>query len=319
MVHELSFVNESSMEDSFIYRSFNASNGLIDKIVKYIKTSVKLDRTYFEEQYFQMKKTNITPLTSKVIDAFDNGSIEILFSKETKVGVSIPFIVRKDGNNVVATIFISSFATIDKNDDLNIPVKQLYALMECAYIALQMQTQPMKIQRNVALMKLCTEAYTQMIIRILNKDYSLVMDNILYDKTVYAVSRFFIERIWEYPNKGLIDSYSSSGLQYIEELDLSLTKTSYDSADIKDINDLMNFIKTLSPRMKDLSIRYFIERFINTYHASAIMCLDYLPYVFFVIVNIMISSFLISQSALGDVIKNIKGMNKFYIELSKLI
>lgn len=318
MSHD-SYVKESSIEDSFIYKSFNESNGLIDRIVKYIKTSVKLDNTYFEEQYYQMKKTNITPLSSKVISAFDDGLIEILYSKETKVGVSVPFIIRRNGNNVVATIFISSFATIDKNDDLSIPVKQLYALMECAYIALQIQTQPMKIQRNVAIMKLCTEAYTQMIVRILNKEYSLVMDNVLYDKTVYTIRRFFIERIWQYPNKGLIESYSSLGLEYIEDLDLSMTKESYDSASIQNIDNLMGFIRTLSPRMKELNIRYFIERFINTYHASAIMCLDYLPYVFFIIVNILISSFIISQSALNDVIKNIKGMNKFYIELSKLI
>ena len=76
------YMNESSIEDSFIYKSFNASNGLIEKIVKYIKTSVKLDKTYFEEQYFQMKKTNITPLAPKVIEALDNGSIEILYSKD---------------------------------------------------------------------------------------------------------------------------------------------------------------------------------------------------------------------------------------------
>ncbi len=58
---------ESSMEDSFIYKSFNSSNSLIEKLVKYIKTGVKLDSSYFEEQYFQIKKVAISPLSSKVV------------------------------------------------------------------------------------------------------------------------------------------------------------------------------------------------------------------------------------------------------------
>lgn len=314
------YIKEASIEDSFIYKSFNASNGLIEKIVKYIKTSAALDKTYIEEQYNQIKKSVISPISSRVLEAYDNGQIELLYSKETKMGLSIPFIIRKNSSGkIVATIFIASFGSLGKDDNLNIPVKQLYALMESAYVALQMQVNPMKIQRNVALMKLCANVYVQMIVRILNKEYALILDNVLYDKVVYSVTRFFIEKIWQYPNQGLVESYASSDLKFIEQLDLSLTKTAYDGCEIKDINDLMSFIKSLSPRMKELNTRYFIEKFVNTYHNSSILSIDYLPYIFFVIINILLGSFLISQAALNDIIKNIKGMNKFYVELSKLI
>lgn len=313
-------MNESTIEDSFIYKSFNASNGLIEKIVKYIKTGVALDSTYIDEQYSQMKKISLSPLTQKVVESYDKGEIELLFSRETKIGTSIPFIVRKSSNGkIVATIFIATFANIDKNDNLNIPVKQLYALMESAYVALQMQINPMKVQRNIGIMKVCLSVYNQMFLRILNKEYALSLDKVLYDKVSYCINRFFLERIWEYPNKDLIESYSSVELKFIESLDLDLLKTGYTDSDIKDINDLLMFIKTLSPRMNDLNTRYFIERFVNTFHGSSIMSLDYLPYVFFVIINVILGSFLISQTALNDIVKNTKGVNKFYIELSKTI
>ena len=314
-----SFVYEASMEDSFIYKTLNSSSGLIEKIVKYIKTSVALDKTYWEEQYSQIGKGIISPLCGRVLEAYDNGLIELLYSRETKVGTAIPFIVRKKDNKIVASIFISTFSTIDKSDNLTIPVKQIYALMQCAYVALQMQINPMKIQRNVALMKLCSTVYVQMIMRILNKEYSLILDNTLYEKVQYCVARFFIERIWEYPNKNLVDAYASNDLKYIDNIDLDMLKTGYENFGITDINKLIEYIKTLSPRMSELNIRYFIERFVNTYHSSALISLDYLPYVFFVIINILLGSFLISQAALNDLIKNIRGMNKFYIELSKLV
>lgn len=314
------FYMEASIEDSYIYKSFNASNSLIQKIVKYIKTSVALDKSYFEEQYMQMKRTSISPLSRKVIDAFDAGKIELLYSRETKIGTSIPFIIRKNENGqVVATIFISTFSVLDKNDNLTIPVKQIYALMESAYVALQLQLYPTNIQRNATLMKLCASTYVEMIMRILNKDYALSLDKPLYDKVTYSLKRFFLTNIWNYPNKDLIEAYASSDLKFIEELDLSLTQQAYGDAQINDINDLMNFIKTLSPRMKELNTRYFIERFVNTYHGSSILSIDYLPYVFFVVINILLGSFLISQAALNDIIKNINGMQKFYPELSKII
>lgn len=314
------YLKESTMEDSFIYKSFNASNGVVEKLVKYLKTAVSLDSSFIEEQYMQMKKLSISPLSQKVVEAYDNGDIELLYSREVKIGTSMPFIIRRNGNGkVVATIFIATFGVVDKDNNMNIPVKQLYALMESAYVALEMQKNPTKIQRNVGLMRICASVYTAMFMRILNKQYALTTDRALHDKATYAITRFFLERVWEYPNTGLIESYATADLKYIEQLDLDLTKQGYDSAQVKDLNDLILFVKTLSPRMGDLNTRYFIEQYVNTYHGASIMAMDYLPYVFFVIINVILSSFLISQTALNDLIKNIKGINKFYPELSKMI
>lgn len=312
-------IRESTMEDSFIYKSFNASNGVVEKLVKYLKTAAPLDSSFIEEQYMQMKKVSISPLAPKVIAAYDAGDIELLYSRAVKIGTSMPFIIRRNGNKVVATIFIATFGVIDKENNLSIPVKQLYALMESAYVALQMQKNPTQIQRNVGLMRICASVYTEMFLRILNKMYALTTDRVLHDKASYAITRFFLEKVWEYPNTGLVESYASADLKYIESLDLDLTKNGYTEAQINDLNDLLLFVKTLSPRMTDLNTRFFIEQYVNTYHGASIMAMDYLPYVFFVIINVLLSSFLISQIALNDLIKNVKGINKFYSELSKTI
>ena len=310
---------ERTMEDSFVYRTFNQANGLVEKIVKYIKTSVVLDSGYIGEQYSQMKKLPISPLSSRVIEAYDNGKVELLYSREVKIGTSLPFIVRRNGDSVVATIFIASFGKMDKDNQFVIPVKQLYALMESAYIALSMQLDPTKIQRNVSLMRMCENVYTAMFMRILNKNYSLTTDKVLHDKASYVINRFFLEKIWEYPNTGLVDSYASADLQYIDDLELGRMKQGYENAQISDLDQMLNYVKTISPRMTDLNVRFFIEQFVNTYHGGSIMAMDYLPYLFFVITNVILSSFLVSQGSLNDLVKNVKGINKFYQELSKTI
>jgi hypothetical protein len=71
--------------------------------------------------------------------------------------------------------------------------------------------------------------------------------------------------------------------------------------------------------MQSLTVRYFVERFLNTYGGSSILAIDYLPYVFFMIQNTLAGGFLVSQTTLSDIVKNTKDIRKFYPELSKSV
>lgn len=315
------YVCENTMEDSLVYKTFNQANGVVDKIVKYLSSGVPLDKSYIEDQYAIIRRgAGISPLSQKVLEAFNNGDIEIIWNNTEKVGVAMPFIVRrKSDGKVVSTIFINAFATIKDDSILVIPAKQLYGLMEGAYIALKLQTDPVKVMKNAELMMTTASVYTEMMARILNKEYALTLDKVLYDKVCYCIKRFYLECVWEYPNTGLVSNYASSDLKYIQQFDLDALDVTYSKMEIKTIANLLEFVKSLSPRMSDLNLRYYIERFIKTYHGSSILSIDYLPYVFFVITNVVMSTFLVSQTALNDIIKNTKNINRFYSELARVM
>ena len=125
------YVCENTMEDSLVYKTFNQANGVVDKIVKYLSSGVPLDKSYIEDQYAIIRRgAGISPLSQKVLEAFNNGDIEIIWNNTGKVGVAMPFIVRrKSDGKVVSTIFINAFATIKDDSILVIPAKQLYGLM----------------------------------------------------------------------------------------------------------------------------------------------------------------------------------------------
>ena len=315
------YVCENTMEDSLVYKTFNQANGVVDKIVKYLSSGVPLDKSYIEDQYAIIRRgAGISPLSQKVLEAFNNGDIEIIWNNTEKVGVAMPFIVRrKSDGKVVSTIFINAFATIKDDSILVIPAKQLYGLMEGAYIALKLQTDPVKVMKNAELMMTTASVYTEMMARILNKEYALTLDKVLYDKVYYCIKRFYLECVWEYPNTGLVSNYASSDLKYIQQFDLDALDATYSKMEIKTIANLLEFVKSLSPRMSDLNLRYYIERFIKTYHGASILSIDYLPYVFFVITNVVMSTFLVSQTALNDIIKNTKNINRFYSELARVM
>ena len=317
---EIEYFQEASMEDSFIYKTFNNSNDVLSKIIKVLKVGIKIDKSAIEEQYYQMKRSYISPLTQNVITAYDNGTVEIIYCKEEKVPTSIPFIIRKNtAGDIVATIFISSYASLsDDKKQLNIPMKNLYCIMESAFIALCIQAHPEKMKRDILLQHVMLDIYNQMMLRIMNRDFALSLDQELYNSVSFCFSRFFLDRMWDVSNKHTLYNYATANMKAANHTILETLDHQYTAAEITDVSGLLEFIKTISPRLESLSVKFFIERYINSYNPAGLLSMDYLPYLFFVVINIRLGSFIVSQGSLSDLIKNTKGINNFHNELAKL-
>lgn len=314
------------MEDSFIFGVFNNNKEVTTKMLSFLKSSVALDRSYIQEQIIQIERTRISPLSSNVLAAYERGEIELRYSKSVSTPTAIPFIVRAakqtelNPSGIIATIFISNFSGMTKDENaLNIPMKNLYVLMESAYIALYIHKHPSVLERNAALMKISNLVYTEMFMRILNREYALSITKDLYDRCAFFISKFFLENVWELKNKTIIDNTAMSVVLTPDRGDLTNAAYAYEQTNIRNFNDLINFIKGITPRMNTLTTKYFIQRYLNTYHGGSIMAIDYLPYLFYVIINTLLGAFLMSQNALADIIKNTKGVQQFYPELVKMI
>lgn len=317
MDHEIYYFKES-LEDSFIYKTFNNANAVMSRMIENLKYSDVLDGTYIEDQYRQIRRSNVSPLSKSVLEAFDNGLIEIRYSPDVKIRMPapIPFIVRKSDGKIISTIFIKAFTGV-QNNMLTIPTKNLYAIMESAYLAVQIQQYPLKLIRNTTLCKICMHIYTQMYMKILIKEYALSMDRALCDRVQFCISRFFLEKMWGATNEQTIVSYASSKLMNLPDDAIRDINEEYSNANIQSIADLVEFLAQYHPRMKNLTVKYFIERWISMYHAPATLAIDYLPYLLFTINNVVLGSFIVSQNSLADIIKDCPGMSHYYTELAK--
>lgn len=312
------FYFRESLEDSFIYKTFNNANAVMQKMIENLKFADILDGSYIEDQYRQIKRSSVSPLSKQVLETFDNGYIELRYSPDPKIRMPapIPFIVRKSDNRIISTIFIKAFSGV-QNNLLTIPTKNLYTIMEAAYLALQIQQFPLKLIRNTTLCKICMHIYTQMYMKILIKEYALSMDRPLCDKVQFCISRFFLEKIWGVTNGQVVLSYASTKLMNVTDDSIREIYEEYSEAGISDVQGLINFLANYNPRMKNLNIKYFIERWIHMYHAPALLAMDYLPYLLFTINSVVLGSFLVSQNALADIIKECPGMSHYYSELAK--
>ena len=91
-MNEIMYFTEASMEDSFVYKVFSDSNNILSRLLSAIKDSTVLDKSFFEEQYLQLKKgRSSSPFSNAVCEAFDSGKIEILYSDDKDEDFSITY------------------------------------------------------------------------------------------------------------------------------------------------------------------------------------------------------------------------------------
>lgn len=317
---DVSIFTESAISDSYIYGMFNTSGEIQTKLVKGLQNGVLITPDFLGEQLLQMEKLRFSPIFQKVLSAYKAGSIRLMHVPDIKITKSLPFIIHKEGQKVVATIFLSSFCKISIDDkSCSIDAKSLYILMESAYIGREFQYNGRMLRRDTTLMKVCNDVYVSMALRILNRDYALSLETSLHDKVSFCISKFFLEKIWECDNSDIVFKYAMGvTTERLEESILPVNEM-YEKKNIETIVDLFEFLKTLSVRMNTLTVRFFVERFTNAYGGSAILAIDYLPYMLFVISNILIGGFLVSQTSLNDIIKNTKDIKKYYVELARLV
>lgn len=318
-------IQESSLNDSVIFQTFNKQAEMMTTLNLCIKNGMILDSSYIQEQILQIKRTRISPLADHVLDSYEKGEIILIYSKVTRVPQAMPFVVLKVQGQMKAFVFVNNYGTISRDrqatgeEYLNMNMKDLYVLMEGAYTALSYYRYPVQITKNMGLMKLSNQIYTNMILRILNKEYALSLQQDLYNDISFCISKFFLSKIWENKNKDVINSYAMSAIVNPNKSNILITNDSYDNAQINTIEDLLVFIKTLSPRLDKLNMRYFTQCYLNTYKAGAIFSMECLPYFLYVVEATLIGSFLVNQPIISTILKNIKGMNTFYAELAKAL
>jgi hypothetical protein len=324
----MSLYTEAALSDSVVYKSFNVRGVLQERLLKALNNNTVIDESYIAEELLKIKRVRISPLADDVISAVQNKEIVLLYvDKSINIPQAFPFIVIKDHGKNKAFVFLNNYAklvsvktdTADGVLDVK-DFKNLYALMEGAFIALFFSRYPSKILNNSRIREVCLETYKQMFIRILNKEYSISANQELYAKVSYSISRFFLMNMWNMTNMNNIQNIivSSIGIGSTP-YNLAALADEYEDADIQNIEDLIGFLSNISPRLNQLSMPYFTKAILLQYKPEALFSMEVLPYLLFTIQSAMVGSFLINQPVISDILKNIKSANGYYSELVKII
>jgi hypothetical protein len=310
---------EAGLSDSMVFQKLNDSSSITTRIAEIIKTGVVVEKEYIEEQYSQIAKTHLSPLVDKVLSAYDAGDIVLIYNKKKHLTIALPFTIMKMGGKMKAVIFISDFSGLNKEGTaLNIEMKKLYTLMEAGYVALNYTANPQLFTRSSTIAKLTAEVYAEMGLRILNREFALSLEKDSHDMINYGLARFYLEKVFGMTSLEVIHSYAVGVCKSPDNTAMNYVQGLYDTHTINTASDLIAFFVELYPKMDKLTFRYYFERWVSSYAIGATLAIDNFTYLYYVIISVLLGSFMVNNTALNDLVKNIKGMKNFYGEISRV-
>lgn len=310
---------EASLSDSDMFQQLNKSSSIVARISKVVKTGITLEKSFIEEQYLQITKTRISPLAERVLKAFDDGDVCLIYNKQEHLTTTIPFIILQMGGKTRACIFIADFCSLNKEGTmLNIEMKKLYTLMESAYVGLHYFTNPNMFNRSARLSKIVATIYSEMGLRILNREFALSLDKDAYDSINYMLARFALTKVLPLTSTELIHSYAVSVCKSPSSLSMDIAADMYMRENIQTLEDLIKCIAKNYPKMAKLTYRYYFERWISSFGQGTCLAVDSFPYMYYTIINVILGSFLVNVTGLSEIVKNTNGISQFYAEISKM-
>ena len=296
-----------TLEDTFIYNHLNKSNGISNNIATSLNRGIVLGIENLEEEFMVINKNFKYPLKLKVVDAVKRGDILLVYSPE-KITIPkfLPFILSRNNNgNVVGIVFVDVWSEkMDANGNVKIDPKKLYCMMEAAYLARVCYLNSKELVGKTAIISNGSAIYSMMFTKVLNKKFALNIDKNKYHKVLFLSSKFYMLNIMGMKDSDLVFNYAikncpNGNMFSLKEIDELVPESAY--------ANLESFIKALSKaetglNMKDLTVRNYIEAFINMYDSSSLLSLESFPYFVYNVNAVVNGAYINNQYVMEDIV-----------------
>ena len=298
-----------SLEDTFIYKNLNKGDIISHNISKIFKEGLILEQRNLEEAFIIINKNFKFPLKYKVIEDFQKGGLVLMYSPpHVKLPTSMPFfLTRNSKDEIVAIILVDLYGSMNKETrNVNIDVKKLYCIMESAYIAKLCFLNANTINVSSTVMTYGSIIYANMFTRVLNKKYALNVDRNKFNKVIFLSSKFFLINILNRQDSEMIFNYCLKNCVEGNKFILNEVNDMFKDEYFTDLSSFINglsIIPELGMNFKDLSVRNYLEAFINMYDGSALLALESFPYFMYNVLAVINGAYLNNQYILEDIVQ----------------
>lgn len=316
--------NESTLTKSEIWNGINDSGGTentLKKAFNLIRTAKHLTVEDIEAAYIQVRQITDT-LTRSAMKAFDEGRTVLVYNNVPQLSVTqaLPFITLKSNNKYITYVFMDKYVSISRDNVITVQAPILRDLLIGALISTGLKNNYINLSSNQFLQKVLSDIYSKFVMRILNRQFSIVADKKGADTVQYWISRFFLSNVFGSNDTAEnIETIASSHFRYIDELSYQDIKNQYDNSDPSNISELLDLLKTISPRMKGLNLGIFLNDWISYYYVASMLAIDNIEYLIFMIIALLNGNNSLVSISASDIVKETKNIKNLRGELLKLI
>lgn len=312
---------ESSLATSEVFKGLSemSKDDPRTKAISLVKSAKHLKNEDIQGTYIQLKQYSNT-LTRAALAAYDNGNIVLLYNDVPSLSVTqaLPFITFRTQNGYITYIFMDKYVSYNRDGVINIQVPILHDLLVGAMIANQLKRNYGKLQSSQYLEHVLMDCYCRLFMRILNREYSIAAEKQINETCQFYVNRFFLDHVF-----GTLESeenaitISTKQFKVLTEMDIEQAKIAYKEKNPTKLSELLELVKTASPRMKTLDLGTFLSSWINYYYMPSMLATDTIEYLIFMVLTLLNGNNIISVGA-SDIVKETKNIKSIREELLKL-
>ena len=268
------------LSQTSLYQKFNQSSGITKAAIEEIQINGKEHRVKPEDipEIISLMRLNGDPIAKKAVDAFQENEVVIFFNKETSnIPTALPYIVMTKGNDTRAFVFADR---VVNNINSTQEYTSLMAVLEAAYLALQLTKKPNAFVMNRPLMLTLGNIYTLMAVTPLEQKIYMKGDNLV--KTMLYLFAYFYRMI-DGPEFTIIPAYKRIISDKIEESVVKQIMEEVRGLEDNSFMSVLELIKQINPvRYKDIDVMY-MTHFNSTCGTSLIFALENLSYLFLLV------------------------------------
>lgn len=312
---------ESSLTQSEVFTGIKDELGVVDKAKNLIKNAKHITNEDIEAAYITVKQVTDS-LTVAALKAFDSNRVQLLYNTEPSLAMTqaVPFLTFRTKAGHITYVFVDKYITMTRDNVLKIEPSIFRDLITGATVANGIKANYENLSTNQYLSKILMEIYTKLFTRIINREFSIGADKVVFDTVRYWINKYFLINVFgttDSPEN--IETLALAHVKYLDETQTQEMKNIYNDAGVSTISDLLNIMSNYSSRMKDLTLGQFLNDWVNYYYAPTMLAVDNIEYLIFMTLCLLSGDGNITNVSASDVVKEAKNIKSFRSELIKLV
>jgi hypothetical protein len=218
-------------------------------------------------------------LRARTVGDVKSGLTVPVFAEGLSLPAFLPAFGYADAGELKVYANLTGIGHMDKQGNFEVDPRKLFAHLHTATIIRICSESWTRIQSNVTLMKASSQAYAKMLNKVLDKTYAVNLNRMRADVTSFASAKFFLSYVF-----GREPGETTDNAAYLACFNGTTRPTvnnavaAFPEGWESSLRGLVDGALAGMDGLKGLSIRSLLEAWIKTYDLSAVLALEYYPF-----------------------------------------
>lgn len=295
------------VQHTYLFKQLNGNDRIINNIKEIKSKGIIIKKENLQTQFLQIEKLIKNPTKQRVLDMVESRDIIMIYSPDgVKMPTAMPwFISSNSAGKVYALVCVDMFGRRDPDSgDVNIDYRKLYALLSMAYMGLKIYHNEKVVASRPSVLSNGSDIYSKMILKCLNKKYSLNLDKDKENKIRFLASKFYMINLLGIEDSDTVTNYAKKNCKNPNNYMLDILDNDFGPENYTDFGTFMQGLinhPSLVGILPNLTVRQFLEQFILMYDSSTVFSLESFYYFIGNLTSVTLGAFMNNQYILEDI------------------